>query len=108
MSVIAGVNTGLSTATSTFVTTGKVENATIAAADVEQSHTFPAYTKAIQIKARGNGKIKMSFDSGTSGTVYQTIWPGSVYTQENIGSASTTVYFQSPVAGLVVELTSWV
>lgn len=108
MGVITSGNPGLSSSTSTFVTTGKVENETIALANTEQSHTFPAYTKAIQIKARGNGKIKLAFDSGTSGTVYQTVWAGSAYTQENIGSATTTIYFQSPVAGLVVELTSWV
>lgn len=89
------------------VTTGLVENATIAVANVEQSHTFPTNTKTIQVKPRDNGKIKMAFDSGTSGTVYQTIWPGAVYCQDNIGAASTTIYFQSPTAGLVVELTSW-
>tara|TARA_R110000868_G_scaffold172146_5_gene407984 strand:- start:445 stop:771 length:327 start_codon:yes stop_codon:yes gene_type:complete len=108
MGVINSGNPGLSSATSTFVTTGKVQNVTIALANTEQSHAFPAYTKAIQVKARGNGKILMSFDSGTSGTVYQTIWPGAVYTQENIGSATTTIYFQSPNAGLILELTSWV
>lgn len=108
MSVIAGVNTGLSTATSTFVTTGKVENATIAVANVEQSHTFPAYTKSFMLQARGNGKIKLSFDSGTSGTTYYTVYPGAYYCQGDIGSASTTIYFQSPNAGLVLELVSWV
>ncbi len=108
MSVITSGNPGLSPTTTTLVTTGKVQNVTIAAANTEQSHTFPAYTKAIQIKARGNGRILMAFDAGTSGTVYQTIWPGAVYTQENIGSASTTIYFQSPIAGLILELTSWV
>jgi hypothetical protein len=94
-------------ADSGLVSTGLVENATISAADVEQSHTFPVNTKAIQVKPRDNGKIKMSFNSGTSGTTFQTIWPGSVYCQENIGAPTTTIYFQSPVAGLVVELTSW-
>lgn len=92
----------------TVVFTGTVENVSVIQADTEQSHTFPAGSKAIQVKARGPSKVKMSFSPGTSGSVYQTIWPGSAYFQENIGAASTTIYFQSPVAGLVVELTSWV
>lgn len=108
MGVINSGNPGLSTATSSFVTTGKIENDTVSLADTEQSHTFPPYTKAFSAKARGVGKIKLSFDAGASGTTYLTIWPGAVYTQENIGSASTTIYFQSPVAGLVLELVSWV
>ena len=106
MSVITSGNPGLNS-TSPALTQGKVENATIAAANVEQSHTFPANTKAFMLQARGNAKIKMSFDAGTSGTTFHTIWPGAFYCRDSIAAASTTIYFQSPLAGLVVELTSW-
>lgn len=106
---VQGVASNPSTANDpSIVFTGTVENVSIAVANTEQSHTFPAGSRSIQVKARGGSKLKMSFSPGTSGTTYQTIWPGAVYSQENIGATSTTIYFQSPVAGLVVEMTSWV
>lgn len=88
-------------------TTGKVENATVALADTEQSHTFPANTKKFEIRPRGNGIIKLTFDSGTSGTIYRTIHAGSFYSADNLATPSLTIYFQSATAGLIVELTSW-
>lgn len=89
------------------VSAGIVENVTIALANTEQSHTFPAGTKEFMIQARTSGKIKLSFDPGTSGTAYWTIWYGAFVRQNTIDSATTTIYFQSPTAGLEVELLSW-
>lgn len=101
--------TGTITAvTSDAVTTGTVENVTIALANIEQSHTFPANTKGFLIQTRGLGRLKLSFTSGASGTTYYTIWAGAYYSQNNINAASTTIYFQSPLAGSIVELVSWI
>lgn len=108
MSVISSAAAGLASPPSSLLTRGKIENVTIALANTEQSHTFPAYTKQFSIQARGSGKILMSYDVGTSGTVYRTIWAGTYSLVSEIGSAATTIYFQSPIAGLVVELESWV
>jgi len=95
-------------AVSSSLTTGKTENAVIAAANVEQSHTFPAGTKSFMMKARGAGKLKIAFDSGTSGTSYMTIWPGAFYRSPEFSSAAKIIYYQSPIAGLEVEFESWV
>lgn len=84
-----------------------VQNVTVAAANVEQSHTFPADTKTFLIQARGNGKLKLAYAPGTSGTSYLTLFPGTYHARDDINRASTTIYFQSPVAGLVVEMESW-
>ena len=107
MSAIGSFGGNVTATTVSAATTGKVENATISIANTEQSHTFPANTKSFLIQARGNGKIKLSFDSGTSGTIFWTIPNGTYYGSPEFSSPSLTIYFQSPVTGLVVELISW-
>lgn len=89
------------------LTSPLVENVMVASANTEQSHAFPGYTKSITVKARGPSRVQVSFEAGMSGSEFFTIWPGAVYTQEGITSPLTTIYFQSPVAGLVLELISW-
>lgn len=88
-------------------TTGKVEVATIAAANVEQTHTFPANTKSFMIKVRTAGKLKWTFDAGTSGTDYSELIRGGFYASPEFNNALLSVYFQSPTVGLEVELVSW-
>jgi len=88
--------------------TPKVEHAVIASANVEQSHTFSAGTRQFMIKGRSGGKILLAHTVGTSGTMGLTIPSGSVYESPQFAaSAARTIYFQSPVAGLVVEIESW-
>lgn len=89
------------------LTTGIVEVDTIGAANVEQSHTFPASTKRYLVKPRGAGRLNLSFTSGTTGTVYMEISPGSSFESPELVGAAHTIYFQSPLAGLKVELLSW-
>jgi hypothetical protein len=89
------------------VASGTVENVVIALADTEQSHTLPANTKSFLVQARGTGKVQMSFTALTTGTEFYTIWSGAFYSKDNINAASTTIYFRSPIAGLVVEFISW-
>lgn len=108
MGAIGSFGGGSVTATvSPLYTQGKVQNVTISAANNEQSHTFPTNTRKFEISARGNGKILLSYTSGESGTVYRTIWAGSFYCADQIAAATTTIYFQSPTNGLVIELVSW-
>ena len=95
-----------------FITTSSIgaptiANIVIAAANTEQSYSMPASTKRYLIKPRGNGSIKLAHVSGQSGTNYLTIWPGAVYDTWEIKADTYSVYFQSPVAGLVVEIESW-
>lgn len=108
MGVISSTSpSGVSTSFNTFVTQGLVRNIPITLADTEQSHTFPALTKCFMLETRGQGKLKLAFDSGQSGVEYKTIYSGGFYISPLIGSASTTIFFQSPTAGLILELTSW-
>lgn len=107
MPVVSGALTGQIGTDVPKHTFGKVENAVCTLANTEYSHTFPTDTKTFLVQARQNGTIKLTFDAGTSGTVYHSIWPGCFYSIGFIVAASTTIYFQSPTAGLVLELTSW-
>ena len=91
----------------TGVTTPKVDNLVIAAADTEQSFTFPAKTKSFLIQPRGNSKLRLSYAAGMSGTDFYTIRSGAFYGESGIDADTTTIYVQSPQAGLVVELVSW-
>lgn len=81
-----------------------IELATIATANIEQSHTFPAGTRRFMLKARGPSKLKLSH---TSGGAYMTIWPGAFYCSPESMPVARTIYFQSPVAGLEIEMESW-
>lgn len=87
--------------------TPAVSNVIIAAANVEQSHTFPASTKRFFVKPRGAGRINLAHVATQSGTNYITIWPGAVYDSRDVKSKAYTIYFQSPIAGLVVEMEHW-
>lgn len=107
MPVVSGALTGQIGTDVPKHTLGKVENAVCTLANTEYSHTFPASTKTFLVKARTGGTIKLSFDAGTTGTTYHTIDPWCFYSIGFIVAASTTIYFQSPTAGLVLELTSW-
>ena len=99
---------GIVLARAVSVKTGTVENTTLANADQEYSHAFPATTKMFNIQSRTNGTIKLSFTSGESGTTYWTIAPGQNALMYNYDGTSTiTLYMQSPQAGNVVELMSW-
>lgn len=89
------------------VTDGLVENVTIALANTEQSHTFPAGTKLFLLRARSAGKLQLSHTAGTSGSAYVTIPAGCSYRTPDFFNALKTIYFQSPTAGLVVEIESW-
>lgn len=95
--------------TATFtpsLATPTIDNVTVTSPDTEQSYAFPAGTKAFLLQLRGNGTLKLSLTSGDSGTRYWTLRPGAFLANDDI-AASPTIYFQSPTAGLVLELFSW-
>lgn len=87
--------------------TPTVENVTIAASNVEQSYALPANTKSFMVQTRGQGKLLYAYSAGTSGTTYVTLNPHCFRFQSDISSPAITLYFQSPLAGLVVEIESW-
>jgi hypothetical protein len=98
---------GSISAVDTRPTVGTVENLTVTTANVEQSHALPANTKCFSIQTRGAGKLRLGLSSGQSSTSPWTIYAGGYYASPAINSASTSIYFQSPTAGLVLEVMSW-
>lgn len=106
--ILRSVGGAIATSAVPALSDGFMENVPVVSANVEQSHTFPAGTKHFRMKARGAGRIQLSHTSGTSGSTYATVWGGSPYISPEFNNPSKTIYFQSPVAGLVIELESWV
>lgn len=85
----------------------KIENISIAIADTEQSHSFPANTQQFLVRNRGSGTLKLASDLGQSGSVYYTLGAGDFYSSPDLSASIPTIYFQSPNAGLVLEMVSW-
>lgn len=103
--LLRGSDAGLFVAPS--VSTPLNHTITIAAANVEQSFTFPAGTKKIGFKARQTAKIQYGWAIGDSSANFTTLYPGSIYQSEMFNKSSLTLYFQSPLAGLIIEAQSW-
>ena len=87
-------------------TTVTIFNTTATLANTEYSQALPANTKEFLMKVRGSAALKVAFISGDSGTLYVTINKGAVLTVTQFFS-SQTIYFQSPVAGSVVEIVAF-
>lgn len=103
--LLRGGESGLSIAPQ--VSTPKKHTLIVASANTEQTFTFPAGTRQVGFKARGTGKILWGWDSGDTVTNYTTLDHGCVYASPIFDKPSLTLYFQSPIAGLVIEAESW-
>lgn len=90
------------------VTAPTIQNFTISSANTEYSYTFPPSTKRFLVKLRDPGALKVAYTSGDTATLYVTIPPNCFYGEDELEAISITLYFQSPVAGSIVELVSWV
>lgn len=88
-------------------TTPNIYNVTTTLADTEYSQLLPDETKQLLIRARTNATVKFAFTSGNSGTVYTTIPAGASFSIEGVSLTGITVYFQSNVAGTIVEINAW-
>lgn len=81
---------------------------TMPIANVELSYAFPVGTQTFYIQHRTGGPIKIAFDSGdTSTSNYITVGRGCWLSQDQI-SQPLTLYYQSPNAGTVLEVLSWI
>jgi len=90
-------------ALTTTDTTPTMFNLTIALADTEQSQLLPANTKEFIIRTRGLGSLKLAFIAAESGSKFVTI-PGRANLTVTQLFSSQTIFFQSPVAGEIIEL----
>lgn len=93
--------------TASPLTSPMIVNQVAVLSDTEYSYTFPTDTKKISLRARGQAKLKLAFVSGSSGTNFITIFPGSKYEEIGLKLTSITAYFQSNKAGETVEILSW-
>lgn len=98
-----------STVTLIVPTTATVANVPVPLATTEVSYALPAGTSRFMVKAREYlADIKLSYSSGTSGTVYITIPRGCNYSEAEVNTGTAhTLYFQTNVASQVVEIISW-
>ena len=84
-----------------------IYNLTLTIANTEYSQTLPNNVRKLAVRLRNNAQsAKMAFASGTSGTAYITI-DNLVPYDDMIGVATLVLYFQSPDAGAVMEITAW-
>ena len=84
-----------------------IYNVTMTVANFEYSQTLPRNCRKFQIRPRSAvAKIKLSYNSGESGTAYEEV-PASGMWHDSIGVANQTLYFQCDVAGTVAEIEAW-
>ncbi len=86
-----------------------IANVTITTANSEQSYALPLASKGFEMRVRGGASLlQVAYNAGDSGTLYQEIPRGTTYSQTGLNpSLSYTLYFQSSVGGVVVEILSW-
>lgn len=89
------------------VTTPTIFNVTATLANTEYSQALPSDTKKLLLRCRGLSRIQFSFASGGTNTNYITIRPGTVYSVEGLSLSSSTIYFETSLAGQVVEILTW-
>lgn len=109
MAVVSSSPAGTSTSTNADlqITAEQIENVAMTTANVEVVHALPSGTKQYKIRNRDNGLIKLAFSVGTSGTTFFTIYAGETFGSEFIkGSATITLYVQSPTASQTLEVWS--
>jgi hypothetical protein len=76
-------------------------------ANTEYSQVLPTGTRMFKINYRSGGIMKWAYHTGTS-TNYFTLNKHTYESRAIIAGSTLTLYFQSPVAGTVVELETWV
>ena len=93
------------------VTTPAVYNVTLVAADTEYPQALSANTREFRFRCRTLFDVRYAFVTGKVATPtapYLTLPGGSDYWSDNDNLASTTLYFASDEAGVVVEIEEWV
>lgn len=95
------------TATLESGSTPTIYNVSVPLANTEVSQALSAETKKFSIRVRGVAKLKISYTSGQSGTNYWTVFPGTVY-MEDMLNFSGSLYFQTNLPAMTVEIVEWV
>lgn len=84
-----------------------IYNLSMPLAGTEYSQVISANAKQIMVRMRVRGRAQIAFASGNSGTLFFTLEPGCVYSQENLDLEGVTIYLQSNVPNQVAEILEW-
>lgn len=84
-----------------------IHNLSMPLAGTEYSQVISANAKQIMVRMRVKGRAQIAFASGNSGTLFFTLEPGCVYSQENLDLEGVTIYLQSNVPNQVAEILEW-
>lgn len=93
------------------VTTSTVYNTTLTNANTEYSQALPTNTREFRFICRTLFDVRYAFITGKVATPtapYLTLPAGMEYSSDNDNFASTTIYFASATAGVIVELETYV
>lgn len=90
-------------------TSPDISNTVLVLQNTEYSVALPAGTIQFQLKTRGSGLLKISYEVGQSGSVFFSVYPGAMYQEMGIdpGTPPIILYVQSTVAGETLEIISW-
>jgi hypothetical protein len=87
------------------IDTPVVANHTLVLANTEYMIALPVGSKTFALQNRNDGQIKLKT---TPAGAHLTLFPGQPYYISNIkGSASVTIYVESPKAAQVLEIIAW-
>lgn len=92
---------------SSVKTVQNIFNVTAVLAATEYSQALPANTKEFTVRSRSNAVLNFTLTAGNSGTIFTEIPVGASYTQTGLSLTGATVYFQSNVPGVIVEIEAW-
>lgn len=81
-----------------------ITNLSMPLANNEYSHTLQNKLHELIIKAREATRLKVAFVSGDSGILYLSIEKGAVLFLNDVDFTGKTLYIQSTVAGVTVEI----
>jgi hypothetical protein len=87
-------------------TTYQVANVTCTLANTEYTYVLPSGAKKMKLRARGMARLQLADATGLTNSTFFTIHPGECYEDDMI-SATLSIYFQSSKAGEVVEIIIW-
>lgn len=95
--------------TPSLATAPTIYNLSMPTANTEYSQPLSTHTKKILIKTRDRtANLRIAFVSGNTATLYVTLEPGSVYSEENLDLEGVTIYLRSNKASQTVEIFEWV
>lgn len=89
------------------VTNPTIYNKAVATANTEVSQVLSSNVKRFLVRCRESATLKLAYNSGESGTKFITLKPHTVYNEEGLNATSLTLFLQSDVAGVTVEIVEW-